>query len=138
MQVVAALLIDEVRKHPDGRVDLIGLFEDLYLDDVPVTLEAISLYVDLAVSEADRGVTHTLEFRLVDPAGASRQEPTRVRFAVPSQAEFPRDSAQLDLALFNLTFHSFGAHAIEVWSGTELLRRISLYVQPKGEMGAEG
>jgi len=136
MQVVTALLIDEVQKHADGRVDLLGLFEDLYLDEVPVTLEAISLFVDLAISEPDRGIAHTLEFRLLDPNGIAKQDPTRIRFTVPYENEFPRDSAQLDLALFNLTFHEYGKYAIEIRIGHELLRRIPLYVNSKDNLGA--
>ena len=135
MQVAAALLVDEVRKHPEGGVDLLGLFEDIYFDEVPVTLESISVFIDLALSDADKGIQHSLEFLLVDPQGNAQQEPTRIRFAVPPAREFPRDSAQLDMALFTLTFHSFGTYWIEVRDNGELLRRIPLYVHSKADQG---
>ena len=131
MQVITALLVDEVKKHPDGRVDLLGLFEDIYLDELPVRLDALSLFVDLALADADRGRTHTLEFRLVDAAGAARQEGSKVRFTIPPLAEFGRDSAQLDLVLFEQTFHAFGTHYVEVRLGDAVLRRVPLYVNPR-------
>ena len=127
MQVVSALLVDEIAKHDDGRVDLLGLFEDIYFEEVPVTLESISLYVDFELSAVDKGKEHTVDFRIVDEDNHPIQEaPTKIRFSVP--ADFPRDNAQLDMALFTITFQRFGAHYIELWHEGILLRRIGLHV----------
>jgi len=129
MQVITALLLDEVRKHPDGRVDLLGLFEDIYFDEVPITLESISLFVDLLLDDADKGRQHTILFALRDEDGKALQEPTRVRFGVPPADQFPRSTAQLDMALFNVTFQRFGPHYIEIATeGGAVLRRIPMYV----------
>ena len=136
MQVITALLVDEVKKHPEGRVDLLGLFEDIYFDAVPVKLDAVSLYVDIALAPADKGVTHTLEFRLVAPDGAAKGEATKIRFAVPTESAFPRDAAQLDLVLFEQTFYEFGTHHVEIRHEGELLRRIPLHVSAKADFGA--
>lgn len=127
MQVISALLVDEVVKHPEGRVDLLGLFEDIYFEEVPVTLESISLYVDFELSEADKGKEHVVDFRIVDEDNQPIQEaPTKIRFSVP--VDFPRDNAQLDMALFAITFQRFGAHYIELWHEGVLLRRLALHV----------
>ena len=135
MQVITALLVDEVKKHPEGGVDLLGLFEDIYLDEVPVKLESISLYVDLALDAADKGVSHTVEFRLIAPDGTAQGEPTKIRFAVPPHSEFPRDSAQLDLVLFEQTFMTFGTYHIEIRRGEQVLRRVPLHVSAKTDLG---
>lgn len=135
MQVITALLVDEVKKHPEGGVDLLGLFEDIYLDEVPVKLESISMYVDLALEPADKGVSHTVEFHLVGPDGKSHGEATKIRFAVPPHAEFPRDSAQLDLVLFEQTFMTFGTYHVEIRRGEQLLRRVPLHVSSKSDFG---
>lgn len=136
MQVITALLVDEVRKHPEGGVDLIGLFEDIYLDEVPVKLESISMYVDLALEPADKGTAHTVEFLLVGPDGKAHGEATKIRFAVPTHAEFPRDSAQLDLVLFEQTFMTFGTYHVEIRRGDQLMRRVPLHVSSKSEFGS--
>ncbi|MBC8139600.1 MAG: hypothetical protein H8F28_27280 [Fibrella sp.] len=136
MQVITALLVDEVRKHPEGGVDLLGLFEDIYLDEVPVKLESISMYVDLALEPADKGVAHTVEFSLVAPDGKTHGEATKIRFSVPPHVEFPRDSAQLDLVLFEQTFMTFGTHHVEIRRGDQLLRRVPLHVSAKTDLGA--
>jgi|GEM_PF-2380360 hypothetical protein len=130
MQVACALLIDEIRKHPDGRVDLLGLFEDIYLDSVPVTLESLSVFLDLEVAPEDKGKEHSLELSVTDPDGMVSGEVTRVRFGIPPAEEFPRESAQLDLALFEVPFHRFGPHAVEIRTGGRLLRRLPLFVHP--------
>ena len=135
MQVITALLVDEVRKHDNGGVDLIGLFEDIYFDAVPVKLESLGLYVDLSLSPADKGLAHTVEFALVSPDGETRDEPTKIRFSVPSHAEFPRDSAQLDLVLFEQTFDTFGTYHVEIRKSGAVLRRVPLYVSAKSDLG---
>lgn len=136
MQVITALLVDEVRKHETGGVDLIGLFEDIYLDEVPVKLESISLYVDLLLEPADKGAAHTLDFALVTPEGKPANESTKIRFAVPSNNEFPRDSAQLDLVLFEQTLETFGTYHVEIRKDERVLRRVPLHVSAKTDFGA--
>ena len=131
MQVITALLVDEVRKHDTGGVDLIGLFEDIFLDAVPVKLESLSIYVDLSLEPADKGTAHTLEFALVCPDGTAPDEPTAIRFSVPPHDDFPRESAQLDLVLFDQTFPVWGTYHVVVRKNGEILRRIPLHVSPK-------
>jgi len=130
MQVLCALLIDEIRKHPDGRVDLLGLYEDIYLDQISVTLESISLFVDLEIYPEDKGREHSLELRVTDPDGTVVGDTTRIRFAVPPGDDFPRESAQLDLAMFNIALHRYGPHSVEIAAGGKLLRRLPLFVHP--------
>lgn len=128
MTVTAALLVDEIRKHDDGRVDLIGLFEDIYLPELPVTLESLQIFVDLEIDDSDRGERCELELRVIDPDGAPLQDPSRIRFPVPTRAQYPRASAQLDLALFQVPFRRTGPHEIQVRVAGNLVRRIPLHV----------
>ena len=130
MQVLTAIPVDEVKKHPDGRVDLLGLYEDIYFDRVPFTFDALSLFVDLRFEPEDQGRRHVLEFRIADEDGTLIHETTRARFEVPAGDALPRSTAQLDMAFFDVTFHRFGPHAIEIWLGDTLLRTVSLYVLP--------
>lgn len=133
MQITSALWVDEIRKHGDGRVDLLGLFEDIYLDEVPVTLESLSVFIDMEISPKDRGRPHTLELRLTDDTGKPVQDPTTVRFSVPAESEFPRPTAQLDLSLFQITLRRFGPHALEILIDGFPARRLYL-----GVHGREG
>ena len=136
MQITSALWVDEIRKHEDGRVDLLGLFEDIYLDEVPVTLESLSVFIDLEIAPEDRGRPHAIELRLTDDAGKPVQEPTKIRFSVPTEAEFPRPSAQLDLSLFQITFRRFGSHTLDILVDGAPAR--SLYLGVHGTRDRDG
>lgn len=129
MTILNAHLIDDIRKHPDGRVDLIGLFEDLYLDALPVLLENLSLFVDLHLDPEDRGAARELELRVLGPDLAVVQT-SQIKFTVPPIDAYPRDTAQLDLALFEIPFHHYGPYRIDIASQGARLRSIPFRVLP--------
>jgi hypothetical protein len=132
--VLNALLVDEIRKHPSGQVDLIGLYEDIYLDQVPSTLENIQLFMDLELAPADRGKRHQIEVRILHPVTKEIVgQPLTIRFEVPEAAQFARNTAQLDLSFFDITFPTLGQYTIEIhWAG-EVQRRLPLYVYPRAK-----
>ena len=130
MTIANALLVDDIRKHPDGRVDLVGLFEDIHFPNLPVQLESVSLFVDLVLAPEDRGQVRLLEISVLDPTGKAIQEPTRIKFTVPRSDQYDRDTAQLDLALFELPFHDYGPHRIDIRSEGSLVRTLPLRILP--------
>lgn len=130
MEVTSALLVDQIVKHPDGRVDLLGLFEDVYVESVPVAIESLTLFVDLEVGPGDKGRPHQMELRLVDAAGGpAAPTPLRVGFDLP--ADYPRSTAQLDLDFPDATFRAFGEHIIEIVLDGDVKRRVHLYLHSR-------
>lgn len=127
MMLYSALIVDEIRERDDGSVDLIGLREDLYFDELPVVLERLTLFLETGLETADLGVRHQIDLRIVDPAGQTLVA-TPVRFTLPP--EYPRPTAPLDPTLFEITFRQFGPHAVEIGIGGSLVRRIPLNVLP--------
>lgn len=131
MEVTSALLVEEVRKHEDGRVDLLGLFEDIYVADVPFILDNLSLFLDIELAPEDRGKKHVLEARLQDADGAPVQPARIIRFDIPDEDAYPRPTAQLDLIFPNVPFTRFGAHHLDVILDGKTARRVYLSVQPQ-------
>jgi hypothetical protein len=133
MRLVAALMVDEIRRHPDGQVDLIGLFEDLYLDAVPAALESLTLYLELLVESDDLGRRHFLRLRLLGPNGGAVQAESRINFALPDDPELVGRAVPLDPTLFQLTLTAFGGHTLEILvdDALEPDRRLTLRVAPK-------
>ncbi len=129
MEVTSALLVEEVKKHEDGRVDLLGLFEDVYVEQVPVRVDHFTLFVDLELAPEDKGRQHALELRLFDQDGRVVQPPTRITFDVPAGDLYPRSTAQLDLDFPDVTFKTFGVHHLEVFIDGKRARRLYLGVQ---------
>jgi hypothetical protein len=136
VEVTSALIVEEIRKHPDGRVDLLGLFEDFYVTGVPVAIEIFMLFLDLELHPDDKGRPHVLELRLIDPDGRPVGPARPIRFDVPADADYPRSTAQLDLPFGDVTFTAFGPHRLEVVIDGRVARRLYLGVRPQQQRGA--
>lgn len=130
MRVNSALVVDEIRLQDDGRVDLLGLREDLYFDAVPVILQSLSLFVELEIAAEDRGRKHVLELRLIDEDGRVSQA-TPVSFEIPF--DYDRPIAHMDPTLFEVTFHRFGPHYLDLIADGVPARRIYLSALPRDE-----
>ena len=130
MQIVTALIVDEIRDSAseEGRVDLIGLREDLFFDSVPVVLERLTLFVEMQIGADDRGRKHRLGFRLSDHSDKILKE-LPINFSLPE--EFPRMTAPLDPTLFELPFERFGPHYLDMFVNGDHQRRIYLSVLPR-------
>ena len=129
MRVANALVVDEIRDRPDdGSVDLIGLREDLYFDDVPVVLEQLTLFIELEIGPNDRGTSHKIDIKISGPDGELISA-APIKFSLP--ADFPRPFAPLDPTLFDTTFKAFGPHALDIFVGGVHSRRLFLTVLPR-------
>jgi len=133
----SALVVDEIRESEDGRVDLIGLREELYFDALPVLLERLCLFLDFAVTRDDRGRRHELEIRVLDPDEELVQS-APIRFRLPP--DYSRPTAPLDPTLFEVPFKRFGLHAVEIRIGDAIVRRLPLFILPRdsGEPSVTG
>lgn len=129
MRVANALVVDEIRDQEDGSVDLIGLREDLFFDEVPVILERLTLFVELELALDDRGKRHQLELRLADDTGKVLMS-SALRFTLPP--DHPRPIAPLDPTLFEVPFERFGLHFLDILLNGEHARRLVLSVQQRG------
>jgi len=130
MRVNSALVVDEIRMHDDGRVDLIGLREDLYFDVVPVILQSLSLFVEMEITPDDRGKKHVIEIRLGNDDGKEAQA-TPIKFDIP--ADYDRPIAHLDPTLFEVTFHRFGPHYLDILCDGVPARRLFLNIALRDE-----
>lgn len=130
MRVNSALVVDEIRMHEDGRVDLLGLREELAFDQMPVILQSLSLFVELEITPEDRGRRHELELRLTDTEGRVAKA-TPIRFEMPG--DYDRPVAHLDPTLFDVTFHRFGPHFLDLIADGTPARRIYLNILPREE-----
>jgi hypothetical protein len=133
VRVLNALVVDEIQDRDDGGINLIGLREDLYFDAVPVILEALSLFVEVAVYPEDRGKTHSLEFRLIEAETGRVIKEIPLRFPIP--LDHMRPTAPLDPTLFEIPFERFGTHFLDILTDGEEDRRIVLSIFPREAYG---
>ena len=121
MKLLSALLIDNIVKHPDGRVDLMGLFEAIYFDRVPFTLESISLFAEVEFEDSERGKKHLLEIVVTGSLNGIIHTAPSISFTAPPISDYPRNVAQLDLALLRVPFANWGVYQVHIrLNGAEL------------------
>jgi hypothetical protein len=133
VRVLNALVVDEIQDREDGGIDLIGLREDLFFDAVPVVLEALTLFVEVAVYPEDRGKPHGLDFRLIEGETGRVLKEVPLKFSIP--LDHQRATAPLDPTLFELPFERFGVHFLDIMTDGEHDRRIVLNIFPREAYG---
>jgi hypothetical protein len=124
----SALIVDEIQEREDGSVDLLGLREDLFFESLPVILERLSLFVELEPEAGELGVRYQMDLRVTDPDGKAIAA-SPIRFTLP--ADYPRPTAPLDPTIFEVPFHQYGPHHVEIGLGGETVRSIRLNVYPR-------
>lgn len=136
MQVLNALVVDEIREETDGITSLIGLRDTLYFPQVPIILERLLLYIELEIAPEDRGRPHLLAVR-VSRADGKMLKAVPIKFGVPDDYDLP--TAPLDPTLFEITFDTYGLHVIDLFlsdgdtPAPEHARRVYLNVLPPDE-----
>jgi hypothetical protein len=129
LRVGNALIVDEIRDREDGSVDLIGLREDLFFDDVPVILERLTLFLEMELAPEDLGKRHQIDLRVVEGNTGLVRAGGPLRFTLPT--DHPRPVAALDPTLFEVAFHEFGPHFVDVLINGEHSRRLYLSVRQR-------
>ena len=69
MRILTALVVDEIRETEEGRVDLLGLREDLHFDTLPVVLERMTLFLEFEVAPEDINLHPDLRWKKGKPGG---------------------------------------------------------------------
>lgn len=133
MRVLNALVVDEIQDRDDGGINLIGLREDLFFDAMPVILEALTLFVEVAIFPEDRGKPHSLEFRFIEAETGRVTKEIPLKFSIP--LDHMRPTAPLDPTLFEIPFERFGAHFLDIMVDGEHDRRIVLNIFPREAYG---
>lgn len=108
MELIMALLCEEARTNPDGKLDIRGVFNDLFAPGFPAQQPRMVLVLGIEWDRADDG-RHKFLIDLEDPAGrpvltldghtdvdrrSPEQPPARTRLIMPlEQVVFPRPGA---------------------------------------------
>lgn len=136
MQILNALVVDEIREDAEGVTSLVGLRDTLHFEQVPVILERLLMYLEVEIAPEDRGQPHILALRL-SSADGKMLKAVPIKFGVPDDYDIP--TAPLDPAIFEIKFEQFGLHVIDIFHSTadipapEHVRRVYLNVLPHDE-----
>lgn len=71
MQVKLALLADYANVTAEGKLNILGIFDRISVNQVPAVHPQMHLILRLEAHPAERGRTHNVEIRLYDPDGTT-------------------------------------------------------------------
>jgi hypothetical protein len=127
MKVLYALLSENATERPDGRLDVNGVFHQLYAPGFPAAQDRITLAVALEWEPAERG---KIEFSidLVDPSRSpvlSITGHTEVGEQQPMQGP---PQTRVVMPLENVVFPAEGTYVFELVLGAERVRLAPLHL----------
>jgi Family of unknown function (DUF6941) len=133
MHVQLALVCDEARMRPDGKMDVEGVFNDLAAPGFPATQDRMVLVTTI---EWDRGDSGRNKFRvdLVAPDGRPSLTVDGHTDVVPRPPDRPPPRTRLILPLENVVFPRAGRYSFEIRIKGKRMRGPSLFVM-EGEVG---
>ena len=139
MKLIFSALCEEADVRPDGRLDVQGVFHDLYAPGFPAKQDRMVLVL---VVEWDRADSGSYQFRaaLEDPQGKEMgrvEIDTRVS---PAPADLPAPRTKLVTPLQDVVFLQPGTHRFRLRiKGTEMEGpEVTLLEQPEGREGPDG
>lgn len=132
MELILACACDDARIRPDGKLDILGIFNELYAPGFPAMQDRMTV---VFIMEWDRGESGRIPFRidLVD-------EDERLLGTIQGETDVePRDReraparTQLIMPLEEVVFPHAGSYHFNLMAGSEVRRALSLFVGEQRE-----
>ncbi|MBI3981722.1 MAG: hypothetical protein HY337_02340 [Gemmatimonadetes bacterium] len=137
METQLALIADGANISVDGKVNILGEFDTLFAEAVPVRHPGFWFVAKLLLGGRDVGQKR-LMLKLVDEDGNSVVPPLSLRLTIPLPgAEFTGDRWPLPVVLqvSSLLLPRFGAYVFELRTDDRVLAEVPLYVRPARGFG---
>ena len=113
MRILIAALCDRVTTTPDGKLDLRGVFQDLYAPGFPACQDAITLVLVLEWDRDDHG-RHNFRVDVRDPEGRPTLTLEGQSEVTPAPAGRPPARTQLVMPIEDVVFPMPGRYALDV------------------------
>jgi hypothetical protein len=127
MQVKLALLADYANVTADGKLNILGIFDRIRVQEVPVTHPQMHLILRIEAHAAERDRSHMVEIRLHDPDGQTVFE---VRGEVVPHGSYGQTIATNQiLTLNNLLLAKTGGYTFVVLVNNDLKSEVPLDVE---------
>ncbi|HSJ15670.1 MAG TPA: hypothetical protein VK939_14700 [Longimicrobiales bacterium] len=127
MQVKLALLADYANVTAEGKLNILGIFDRIRVQEVPVVHPQMHLILRLEAHAAERDRSHAVEIRLHDPDGQTVFE---VRGQVVPHGAFGQTIATNQiLTLNNLQLAKAGGYTFVVLVNNDLKSELALDVE---------
>lgn len=131
MQLQLALVCDDARENPEGKLDIHGIFNDLYAPGFPARQDRMVLVLTLEWSHGDEG-RHLFRAELVDPEGRPSLTVEGETEVDPRPLDRPPPRTRLVLPLEQVIFPIPGRYTFQVQVKGRTLEGPSLHLVETG------
>ncbi len=132
MQVKLALLADYANVTAEGKLNILGIFDRISVQDLPAVHPQMHLILRLEAHAAERSRTHDIEIRLYDPDGDTVFE-VKGDMVPHGPASMATATNQI-LTLNNLQLTKAGAYMFVVFVNDDLKAELPLAVELNASM----
>jgi hypothetical protein len=132
MERQLALIADSANISAEGKLNVLGEFDTLFAETVPVRHPTFFFVSKLFIEGSDIG-DRRLMLRLVDEDGNLVLPPLTARLSIPApgpELGGLRRSLPIVLQIQEATFPAFGAYVVELRVDDEVLAEVPLYLRP--------
>lgn len=134
MELLLALVCDEAGESPEGKLDLTGVFNDLFAPGFPARQDRMVLVLAVEWDRADQG-RYNFRVDLVDPDGEPALTVDGHTDVDPRPADRPPPRTRLVLPLEGVVFPKPGAYRFRVRMKGHEFEGPPLHLMETGEPG---
>lgn len=134
MDVNLALLADYANVSQDGKLNIMGIFQEVNPPVLPFALPQMYLVISFVAGPAEFGLTKNIRIALLESDG-SEMLTLEGQMEVPRHVPLPGSRAYMNqvIGLNGITFHRPGDYAFSILVGGETKETIGLHVnEPTG------
>jgi hypothetical protein len=134
LNITLALLADYANMAEGGKLNVLGIFDRIYSDQVPAVHPQMHLVLRLEASPAERGTLKQQTVHLIDDDGG---EILKAEGQIEISSDQDRWSPTFDqiLALNNVIFPKFGSYSFHVLINGDEKARIPVRLIPLADVG---
>ena len=137
MRILTAAACDHAAPTPDGKLDLHGVFHDLYAPGFPARQDRMTLVLTLEWDRSDDG-RHAFRINIRDPEGRPSLTVEGESKVTPAPAGRPPPRTRLVMPLENVVFPVPGRYEFEVKVKGNVFSGPTLYLVEVEEQESEG
>jgi hypothetical protein len=134
MELILAVACDEARVRPDGKLDITGVFNELYAPGFPAKQDRMTVVFIVEWSRDESGRI-PLRADLVDEQGQKSFTIQGHTDVEPRSADRAPAQTRLVMPLEDVVFPKAGSYHFELRFGDQMTRALSLFVGQREERG---
>ncbi|MGA2911478.1 MAG: hypothetical protein ABSE17_02470 [Candidatus Levyibacteriota bacterium] len=125
-------LCDAATIDGSGKLNMLGIFSIIYLQDIPGRLPKFTAVVSIGV-EGKEGIKNTLEIKIAGPNNENLivDPPIKAEFTTPNIPAKKKPTLNLILDIGNLEFKAIGKHTLNVFLNDKIIGSKSFNVEKR-------